>query len=278
MAAVVFWGGPLIQLYEFLRSNVCSISIKSLRPATAGEIERMHGDCAICWCEMTVLRATRGSHASSVTGTNSMESAMLQQQPLAAAVDGVSTHAACLPAVGDQAGSVAVTAGSSEPGVGAAEQATPSLAAAGSTCGYSLPCGHAYHYQCLNQVRSRPGLGFSSIWPAQDWYDHLPLQLPFCRSRMRCSGFNCTVKGAVIDRCSMLLFLDAVAAAVSQSRCDPHMPHVPGTTAPGRALACAGATAAGCRQAAAGWSGRGGSRCWCGCCQQLPAVVSTTSG
>ncbi|WIA29195.1 hypothetical protein OEZ86_011706 [Tetradesmus obliquus] len=46
--SVVFWGGPIMQAYDLLRTSVRSVSIKALRPATAAEIERMHGDCAIC--------------------------------------------------------------------------------------------------------------------------------------------------------------------------------------------------------------------------------------
>jgi hypothetical protein len=52
--AAVFWGGPLWQVYHGLRTHACSVSVKGLRPATAAEIERMHHDCAICWCHMTV--------------------------------------------------------------------------------------------------------------------------------------------------------------------------------------------------------------------------------
>eukprot|EP00775_Hariotina_reticulata_P013637 gene13637-13760_t len=63
--SVVFWGGPVMQLYEFLRTSTCSVSIKDLRPATAADVERMHGDCAICWCEMTVL----GRQGSCTAGT-----------------------------------------------------------------------------------------------------------------------------------------------------------------------------------------------------------------
>ena len=51
--AVVFWGGPLLVLYDTMRSNMCSVHIKLLHPATAAELERMGGNCAICWAEMT---------------------------------------------------------------------------------------------------------------------------------------------------------------------------------------------------------------------------------
>lgn len=180
-ASVVFWGAPLLQLYEYLRSNICSVSIKSLRPATAPEIERMHGDCAICWGEMAVVPAV---HAATVVGTAVRSSTGIDTQPQvaaaeAAAVDGPEQQGgvqmSCVdnesPANKDVVQQPPAVPGLQVP-IGAeaannlinqSKTAAVGVACAGaelvspfnsSAYGHTLPCGHAYHSQCLNQVRS----------------------------------------------------------------------------------------------------------------------------
>eukprot|EP00798_Chlamydomonas_sp_ICE-L_P023003 gene23003-30195_t len=51
--SVVFWGGPVISFYESLHTAISIVRIKALRSANAVEIERMGGNCAICWGDMT---------------------------------------------------------------------------------------------------------------------------------------------------------------------------------------------------------------------------------
>jgi hypothetical protein len=51
---VVFWGSPALALYEAARAATSLVLIRSLRPAGEADIERMGGNCAICWGEMAV--------------------------------------------------------------------------------------------------------------------------------------------------------------------------------------------------------------------------------
>lgn len=166
--AVVFWGGPIMQAYDLLRTSVRSVSIKALRPATAAEIERMHGDCAICWCEMTVAPSRGGAAGSSSSSSGS--SAAASTAAGAAALGNLSASAA---AGQDAAAGAAVAAEdladiypAAVPGQDAEQQHAADMARAGSAgveqlqagsaaalLGYTLPCSHAYHQQCLNQVR-----------------------------------------------------------------------------------------------------------------------------
>lgn len=173
--AVVFWGGPIMQLCEFLRSSVCSVSIKALRPATTAEIERMHGDCAICWCEMTVAPCTtNASSNSSGGGSGSGSSGAAAGAPpeaSASAAAAAGKHALQNAATGSDppvcsevpvrsSSSRAAAAGcesgggaAGEPGAGCSvDLMVPPGSPTPLTHGYTLPCGHAYHKACLNQV------------------------------------------------------------------------------------------------------------------------------
>jgi hypothetical protein len=224
--AVVFWGGPIMQVYDFLRTCVRSVSIKALRPATAAEIERMHGDCAICWCEMTVAPC-RGSGSSSnlshsraaastaaSTAVTEDSTALLQQSSMPAAVAGTvaaaslqrhagsSADASVLgaTAAADAAGyDLADTQTAAVPGqqveqgdmarVGAAAgQALPGLSSP-ALHGYTLPCSHAYHQQCLNQVSWLQAASLS-CWVVSGYFNHR--QLP---TRLACkrgdAGTSC---------------------------------------------------------------------------------------
>ena len=58
--SVVFWGSPIHQLYQSFRGNSSIVRIKSLKGATAADIERMGGSCAICWGDM---RGAEGGQA-----------------------------------------------------------------------------------------------------------------------------------------------------------------------------------------------------------------------
>eukprot|EP00878_Enallax_costatus_P010980 GHUV01011468.1.p1 GENE.GHUV01011468.1~~GHUV01011468.1.p1 ORF type:complete len:683 (+),score=193.36 GHUV01011468.1:1250-3298(+) len=169
--SVVFWGGALLQLYEFLRSHICSVSIKSLRPATAAEIERMHGDCAICWGEMAVVPvvaagSSAGSHKQPQEAAVAAAAAADSREQLAQVnVADNNSQLAVDEAVGQQPPIMQVTPPASSDEAAHQGTAGPEAAAAGvegaaaelvspsddTTYGYTLPCGHAYHHQCLNQ-------------------------------------------------------------------------------------------------------------------------------
>ncbi|KAJ9531640.1 hypothetical protein QJQ45_021763 [Haematococcus lacustris] len=72
--SAVFWGGPLSSLYHLVRNSIsqaaaevcqcggamlpCQVMVRSLRPATVEEVQRMAGNCAICWGKMTVPGST----------------------------------------------------------------------------------------------------------------------------------------------------------------------------------------------------------------------------
>lgn len=174
--AVVFWGGPLWQVYVGLRTHACTVTVKGLRPATAAEIERMHNDCAICWCPMTAPGAERTSAAGAAADADSGTAA-------APALTASRNNTSALPAAGSSAGASAPMVpaplgDAAGPGAGAvtlaADQqlaAVPEAAGAGAGGGHggvqgpsgddlgdsdgsTLPCGHCYHQTCLTQVRS----------------------------------------------------------------------------------------------------------------------------
>jgi hypothetical protein len=134
-AAVVFWGGPLWQVYIGLRTHACTVSVKGLRPATAAEIERMHNDCAICWMAMTVPGAAQHSTAASSEDRPAAAAAV----PDAGAVAQVQGQAP-LPAVAGTGGVVGAVRHAPAEGPGDSD-------------GSTLPCGHCYHQTCLTQVR-----------------------------------------------------------------------------------------------------------------------------
>lgn len=174
LSAVVFWGGPLLQLYDFLRANTYSVAIKSMRSATAADIERMHGDCAICWCEMTVAPGSSSepdlggqSHRQSDADPVDAHDEETAADNIAAAAGGPSSSsshnkgqaASTSDADTDVSDASSELTGDNEQQESdveatAADAAEPILVPGGSTDGYTLACGHAYHHQCLNQVSS----------------------------------------------------------------------------------------------------------------------------
>lgn len=176
--AAVFWGGPLWQVYHGLRTHACSVTVKGLRPSTAAEIERMHHDCAICWCPMTVpgachqpgsagqqqqqatahgTVAQHGSTDNSPADTNSSAG-----NPVAAAL--AAGHAPAVPQVVQQAPGLApadavvqhiAAGGEAGPsGIAAVQQRQQQAGELSDTDGCTLPCGHCYHPGCLTQVRA----------------------------------------------------------------------------------------------------------------------------
>jgi len=81
--SVVFWGGPALQFYESLRTAISVVRICSLKPATEAEIERMGGNCAICWGEMMAAGASRKSttHSAPQPHQEVRRRSAEQQQP-----------------------------------------------------------------------------------------------------------------------------------------------------------------------------------------------------
>jgi hypothetical protein len=169
--AVVFWGGPLWQVYVGLRTHACTVTVKGLRPATATEVERMHNDCAICWCPMTTPGADRSSPAGAAGDVDGDHTATGAAPALAGSDDdssaaGPSAGASAPPAApGDAAGSGAATGALVLDQQGPAGPETAGGGGRGGVQGRSgvdladsdgstLPCGHCYHQTCLTQVCS----------------------------------------------------------------------------------------------------------------------------
>jgi hypothetical protein len=141
------------------------VSVKGLRPATAAEIERMHNDCAICWCPMTVPEAAQQADS---TSEEPEQPATPRGDPTEAAnadggsnstdgsgqAAGTGTHSAV-------AGTGPAEAGVEAPAAAPAAHEHAAQAAAGAAAasgelvdgaGSTLPCGHCYHQTCLTQV------------------------------------------------------------------------------------------------------------------------------
>lgn len=97
--SVVFWGGPLMQTYQALRAGASIVRIRALRPASAADIERMGGNCAICWGEMVVAAAEGPGAAGGA----------------AAGTQGLSGQAASAGVVGGRAGAAAAAEGAVQP-------------------------------------------------------------------------------------------------------------------------------------------------------------------
>jgi hypothetical protein len=164
----------VLQLYEFLRTSTCSVSIQDLRPATSAEVERMHGDCAICWCEMTVLgsqvnspstdsalaadgdgsSSSSGSSSSTIAAGGALQPGSRSSADSARVAAAVPQGAAPAAALNSEAAQAVTAAAAVAEAPGAHCQAADTLPADGSV-GFSLPCRHAYHQACLNQVGSR---------------------------------------------------------------------------------------------------------------------------
>lgn len=149
-AAVVFWGGPLWQVYIGLRTHACTVSVKGLRAATAAEIERMHNDCAICWMAMTVPGAAQHGTAAPEDRPPSAAPA-----PAAAPDDALlllpAAATATAGAVADPQNEAPLPAAAGTGGVVGAARHAPAEDL-GDSDGSTLPCGHCYHQTCLTQV------------------------------------------------------------------------------------------------------------------------------
>ena len=132
-----------------------------IQDATDADIERMGGNCAICWGEMTVPGQTQnglsgeGSAADAV-GHGTGDAAL--RSPLVAEGAGAE-DAGRQPRVADAGGLPAAEVAAEHGGQGGqgargppdsiGGDAPPSSSA--SADGFSLPCGHAFHHPCLHQ-------------------------------------------------------------------------------------------------------------------------------
>ncbi|GIL76693.1 hypothetical protein Vretimale_8764 [Volvox reticuliferus] len=178
--SVVFWGGPLLMLYDTARSALREVCIRSLSPATAEQVDHMNGNCIICWCDMAPnavqappARATASDVTTAATGAAG-------NSTLSAATGSRGSTSSDYRSVGSDDGiGSRQSAGSAEVGVGEVDESgenMPGQAVAGATAaaamsddeipfsvgesatqadpramGWALPCGHAYHYDCLMQ-------------------------------------------------------------------------------------------------------------------------------
>lgn len=159
LVSLVFWGGPLWQVYIGLRTHACTVSVKGLRPATAAEIERMHNDCAICWMAMTVPGAAQHSTAAP------------EDRPAEAAAAAASAAVPDAGAVAQLQGQAPLPAVAGTGGVvGAARHAAAE--GPGDSDGSTLPCGHCYHQTCLTQ------------WLQQCHAQGTAPTCPMCQARM----------------------------------------------------------------------------------------------
>jgi len=179
--AVVFWGNPLWQVYHALRTHACTVTVKGLRPATPAEITRMHNDCAICWCPMTVTGAQgraaseapqpessshrdrdpqphsgtasdAGSPASAAHGPEGSHHAGSSGDgtPLVPPAEATTTDAAATAAANQLAAGPAGAAETADSGAGAV--VVRQLPGLPESDGSTLPCGHSFHQGCLTQV------------------------------------------------------------------------------------------------------------------------------
>lgn len=47
--SLIFWGGPLTSIYRKLMQSISCTVLRGLHPMTPEHVERMGGNCAICW-------------------------------------------------------------------------------------------------------------------------------------------------------------------------------------------------------------------------------------
>ncbi|KXZ41740.1 hypothetical protein GPECTOR_299g810 [Gonium pectorale] len=172
--SVVFWGGPLLALYDSVRAALREVSIKSLSPATPEQVERMGGSCAICWGDMVAGHSH--SQQGQTQGQAQSQGAGGVAPSFSAAAAGGGGEGPPAPGGGPASGDETLEAGGRIPSAGTASTsiatggdgaaggsgttgATPvpcsvPLAAAAEPegeAGVALCCGHAYHHACLVQ-------------------------------------------------------------------------------------------------------------------------------
>ena len=58
--SLIFWGAPISLLYRTITQSFTCMVLEELRPMTAEHVERMGGNCAICWGPLRLSSSTRG--------------------------------------------------------------------------------------------------------------------------------------------------------------------------------------------------------------------------
>ncbi|KAL4421914.1 hypothetical protein ABPG77_005198 [Micractinium sp. CCAP 211/92] len=124
--SVVFWTGPLVRAVERVRNAATTVQPRHWHSATPAEVERMGGQCAICWGDMPLAGTAAASVAAPAAGV------------AAAAAGAADADAAAVPASG-------------QPGGGPGNQGGSSSGGGPGGAAMSLPCGHAFHRECLQQ-------------------------------------------------------------------------------------------------------------------------------
>ncbi|PSC68550.1 E3 ubiquitin-ligase synoviolin [Micractinium conductrix] len=129
--SVVFWTGPLVRAVERVRNAATSVQPRQWHAATSEEVERMAGQCAICWGDMPVPSGGAGGSAGSSVATAGGAAETVPPAQAAAAGPGA-------PVAAD----VHTPPPPPPPRAGSPSGAAGCMA---------LPCGHAYHRECLQQ-------------------------------------------------------------------------------------------------------------------------------
>ncbi|KAL4855121.1 hypothetical protein ACK3TF_004343 [Chlorella vulgaris] len=145
--SLVFWTGPLVRSVERVRGTATSVQPREWHAATSSELERMDGQCAICWGDMpTSAGGGGGGSRPGSAGGAAAPPAVTGSDDAAVAADPAAAAAAGLqqPPAGPPAAS-ASRPGLPEAGGGGGGSPGVNVRAA------SLPCGHAFHRDCLQQ-------------------------------------------------------------------------------------------------------------------------------
>lgn len=138
---------PLVRAMERLRNSATTVQPREWRAATPAEVERAAGQCAICWGEMAG-GGRRDVHSRQ--GNSAATDAVDSGEPAQGSASQPATARRSSPASNQQAAQheqqreqpalhEAAAPPSLEPG---------SAATAGAA---ALPCGHAFHRDCLQQ-------------------------------------------------------------------------------------------------------------------------------
>ena len=112
--SVVFWGAPVQRAVDALRKRATIVRPTGLRDASAGEVERANGSCAVCWGGMGAPPSTSAAAAAGLLAGGGAPLRLL---------------------------------GASGPPA----QAPPSSSTARGPRGKALPCGHAFHGACIRR-------------------------------------------------------------------------------------------------------------------------------